>query len=597
MKKETDSTGIISHLSNGDIARSERRKILQYIIMKRVEESATVQDYLLDACEKRAASETSGEDEATYREKIRDLEQSPSARPAAFLGFINSGRDNPHRRALIVFEDGTEAVPLVPNAELASHLMDGDTVIVDSRAGAIIAKDGNRPFAGETATLEKRIGEALVLVRLSNGERYQLHAASALRRRMESHTVEPGALIAANIRQRLAFCDIPSDQDALSHFRFLDRTPLPDIAVGDVGDPNPVIGDVISHVNQELTHSDKRRRYGLPRSFFGLLLGPAGTGKSHSLQAIELHTYALISQHLGMPIADLPRRSLTLNIPSIISKYLGESDRALADFSRECIELAKRPIKGLDGKDHLIPLIVKCEELDGLAKRRSDGDFDGGAMDRILTTFLQLFDPARPEFRDSIIILLCTSNRPQAIDPAALRRFGMRTYQFTRLTRRMALEAVLTKQLKRSPIAGNADAEAARRHVVAEMSAWLFAERDQDPIVDLAYVGSAEAVTKYRRDFLTPALINRAVISASANACAREVEGIGVDGLQVGELMAGIDAQVRSITEQQLTPENVRDYLDVPDGIRVATVRRRQKPVVQRHEALRASLPGTGVAP
>lgn len=241
--------------------------------------------------------------------------------------------------------------------------------------------------------------------------------------------------------------------------------------------------------------------------------------------------------------------------------------------------------------DHSLPLIVKCEELDGLAGRRSDGDFDGGSMNRVLTTFLGLFDPARTEFRDSVIIVLSTSNRPHAVDLAALRRFGMKTYSFGRLTHRRPFEAVLMTQLMRTPLACSQDQEAARRQTVDEISSWLFAEQDQDPIVDLAFVGSAETVTKVRRDFLTPALVNRALIAAATGACARELQGIGARGLQVAELMASIDAQVRSIAENQLSVETVRDHLDIPDGVRVATVKRRQKPMVPKYQAVRPDSP------
>ncbi|MBI3986086.1 MAG: AAA family ATPase [Lentisphaerae bacterium] len=589
MKKseQPNISGQIANIANPDIDLAKRVAYLRAMVTR--ETGETLAKFLVDLCELRALEESSEEDEANFRAKRLELESGPG-RPGTFLGVIENGTKSAFPEALVLFGDGMELTSRVPNPDLLKQLSIGDTVIVDSQARIIRSKDGNRPFVGEVCVLEKKLAAGQIQVRFHDDTQRTLHVHSALREKIEKGEVTPGASLFANAQ--VAYGHIPSDKE-LSHFRFLDQSPLPDLTLeADVGDPNPIIADVYQHVSQEMTSPEMRRKYGLPRSFFATLLGPAGTGKSHSIQAVETQIYELMGKILGIPVKDLPRRSLTLNIPSVISKWLGSSDRNLAAFARQCSDLASRSFKAPDGKDHLLPVIVKCEELDGLARKRSDGEFDGGASDRILTTFLQLFDPARPEFKDSIIIFLCTSNQGSKIDPAALRRMGMKTYHFTRLTRRKSFEAVLAKQLTKTPMAGGGDQAAARRAAVSEVSAWLFAAREQDPIVDLAYVGSAEAVTKLRRDFLTPALLNRGVISSAAEGCAREVEGIG-DGVTVAELKANIDIQIRTIVEQ-MTPENVRDFLDIPDGIRVATVKRKPKPVIQRFEAVQTGLTGRG---
>jgi ATP-dependent 26S proteasome regulatory subunit len=583
--KKNDYSGIPQYLGNPGYDREERRKLLQYSIGSKTEESRAVQDFVLDACEKVSARDTAGEDEADYRKKIIELENGP-ARPAAFLGFISPAGSGAHRRGLVVFEDGSEAVPCVSD-ELAARLTCGQSVLVDPKARLIIAQDGNRPFAGEIATFERSLSPTSVLVRLSNDERVVLHMASALQHKIGDGIVVPGALLIANVRQHVAYCDVPQEQDGMKHFRHLDRSPLGDVAREDVAAANPIIQDMCEFIEQEMESPEIRRKYALPRSFLSLLIGPPGTGKTYTIQAIEREMYLRIRQRLG-DMGEVPRRSFTLTNAEVISKWLGDSEKALTRFANEVFELARTPVKAADGREHLLPVLAMIEEADAICRRRSDGEFDGGAMDRILSgTFLQLFDPSRREFRDSMIIVLCTSNRPQGIDPAALRRLGMRTYHFHRIDRRATLEAVLRAQLKRTPVASQYSG-IGMEQVVDEVAAWLYATQEQDPILDLCFVGSNEVTTKFRRHFLSHALVNRSVHAAASAACARELQGLP-GGLQAIDLMNAIDAQVRSVAETQITVDTVREHLDIPDGLRVAVVKRHQKPVVARFQALRAA--------
>jgi ATP-dependent 26S proteasome regulatory subunit len=600
MNKANEIAGIKEHLGNPQADRAELRKLVRYFVSRNDELSTEVLNHVIESCQKQAARESARQDEAVFREALLELQRGP-ARSAVFISFVDTPDHPGYRRALLIL-DGAEVVSLCTE-ELAAKLAAGDTVLVDPKATSVIGVDGHcRPFAGEITTLEKRIGENLALVRLAgNEERCVLYVASALKEKLDARTVQPGAELVANVRQRIAFCAVSQDEDkSQKHFRFLQRSPLPEITT--IGAPNQVIQDVYDHVYQEMMCPEIRRRYGLPRSFFAMLVGSPGTGKSHSILCLERAIADLISRHLGIDAGKLPRRTLCLNAPSVISKYLGDSDRALATFHREAIELFRTPLvvdgapfKDADGREFQLPVVVVAEELDGLAKRRSGGEFTD-AMDRILTTFLGIWDPASPELRNSMIIFLATSNRPETIDPAAFRRIGMKTYVFPRPTRH-AFEAVLAAQLMRVPLACNPDQDIARRETVEEISAWLFAESGQEPIVDIAYFGGgaqggAQGATKFRKDLLTHALVNRSVTIASARACAREIQGIGDQGLTIAELMQSIDAQVRA-TADLLTPENARDFTEVPDGVRVATIKRRPKPRVQKFEAVHFGTTGT----
>jgi hypothetical protein len=106
--------------------------------------------------------------------------------------------------------------------------------------------------------------------------------------------------------------------------------------------------------------------------------------------------------------------------------------------------------------------------------------------------------------------------------------------------------------------------------------------------VQLHYVGSSTPVIKYRRDFFTAALVDRAVQQAAAEACRAEHAGCDQPGVSPEGVIAACHRQIRSIVDQ-LTPYNAGNYLTLPDGARVGDVRRIEQPQVLPFELERAS--------
>jgi hypothetical protein len=117
--------------------------------------------------------------------------------------------------------------------------------------------------------------------------------------------------------------------------------------------------------------------------------------------------------------------------------------------------------------------------------------------------------------------------------------------------------------------------------MVAEVSGWLFAPAHADQgQVEISYAGATVSDTKFRRDFLTSSLIDRAVQQASRSACRAEVRGIEPAGISSEMLMQAIDDQVRAIVDQ-LHVANVHQYVDLPDGVHIAALRRVRRPAIQ----------------
>lgn len=136
----------------------------------------------------------------------------------------------------------------------------------------------------------------------------------------------------------------------------------------------------------------------------GLLLhGPPGTGKTHLAHAIA---------------ASINSNVIVVNGPELSSAYHGETEKRL----REVFERAERSS----------PCIVVLDEVDAICPKRDDGNEGGEVAKRVVATLLTIMDgmedveSARHSGREKgqrRVVVVATTNRPNAIDPA-LRRPG-----------------------------------------------------------------------------------------------------------------------------------------------------------------------------
>ncbi|GJJ08821.1 hypothetical protein Clacol_003040 [Clathrus columnatus] len=127
-----------------------------------------------------------------------------------------------------------------------------------------------------------------------------------------------------------------------------------------------------------------------------LLYGPPGTGKTHLARAVANSTRV---------------STVTLSGASLASAYHGESEAKLRGVFREARSKS--------------PCIVIIDEVDALCPRREEGA--GSEVEkRVVATLLTEMDGIGTDDSSNIeerVILIATTNRPNAIDPA-LRRPG-----------------------------------------------------------------------------------------------------------------------------------------------------------------------------
>ena len=531
-------------------------------------------------------SEQSGE--SLYKDKVRKLDallKEIHEAPMRLATFIEVSQINGDAvlQALVALDDGTLAYSVVVEEEAVKKLRLGDRVILDGKARVLVhrAPDGLR--VGEEARLERKIDGRHIEVSSRGDERAVVLAAAGLIDEIDAGQVTPGAAILLNSRQTIGMSALPS-QNGISDFRFLDKGPVPDVVVErDIGSPPRVIGQVAEHIQQEMTHPEQRRRFRLRPCLMKMLCGVSGSGKTLAVQAIHRLMYEVMSKVTGEPIEQLPPRVFRFRQSQVLSMWLGESDKNVDRLFDEIEQLAEQPFTTPDGRQFHLPVLVVIEEADGMGRARGQD----AIYDRILTTALQRLDPARAGLRERLVIFLATTNEPHIVDPAFLRRVGGSIETFGRLNR-TAFRAVLQKHVRGLPAAANngCTQEEIWKQTVADLTAWLFGPNADQGVVELTYAGSTTPVIKHRRDFLTGALVDRAVQEAATEACRAEMDGPAGDGVTLAHLMRALNSQVLSLVGQ-LREQNVASYTDLPDGVRVASLRRIPQPAHLPIEFLR----------
>ncbi|MGB9902635.1 CDC48 family AAA ATPase [Methanothrix sp.] len=169
----------------------------------------------------------------------------------------------------------------------------------------------------------------------------------------------------------------------------ISERPVPSVCYEDVGGLKNAITKVREMIELPLKHPELFDRLGIDPPKGILLYGPPGTGKTMLAKAVANESDAYF---------------ISVNGPEIMSKYYGESEKALRDIFEEAEKNA--------------PAIIFLDELDSIAPKR--GEVTGEVERRVVAQLLSLMDGLKE--RKNVLVIGST-NRPEALD-VALRRPG-----------------------------------------------------------------------------------------------------------------------------------------------------------------------------
>jgi ATP-dependent 26S proteasome regulatory subunit len=503
-----------------------------------------------------------------YEQGLAEMSQG-ALRPATYLGPADPSLPSaPGPRVQVITPDGQERFPTLHERVKEAGLATGQTVYLDAKGAVVLGASAAVPQAGQEGTFLRLVDGSGLLETAFQNDRLVVQAAAPVREALARGGLRPGDRLLVCPRRLVAFAAVPRPAE-FAH-RFLERGQLPEVlAERDIGNPHWVLDYLLRRVRLFLFRPDLLERFEVRPRCAVLLTGPSGCGKTLTIRAF-LHAFrGLLAQRTGRN--DLGSRVVRVKAAELLSEWLGRSDKNIEELFDDLHAVAAEEVTTARNERLRLPVVLLLEEVEGLAHRRTEA---GNVYDRVLTTLLQRLDDPTDDLARVPLLLVSTTNRPDLIDAAMLRRLGLHA-RFGRLDRE-GLAAVLDKKLRPQipyAVAAGQSAEDAREEILARVVRWLFGPGgDVRPLIALT-LHDGEEVLKRRRDFLTGGLVDQAVSAAIDRTLAEVEEGETDPRLRAETLIAALRHAIDSVAEQ-LTPCNVGEYVDVPEPGRVTAVRR-----------------------
>jgi len=164
---------------------------------------------------------------------------------------------------------------------------------------------------------------------------------------------------------------------------------VPEVRWDDIGGLRDVKQAIQEAVEWPLKYPDLYERLGIRAPRGVLLFGPPGTGKTLLAKAVATESKA---------------NFIAVKGPEILSKWVGESERAVREIFRKARQAA--------------PCVIFFDEMDSIAPRRGMGYGDSGVTERIVNQLLSEMDGL---VTSKGIVVIGATNRPDILDPALLR--------------------------------------------------------------------------------------------------------------------------------------------------------------------------------
>ncbi|XP_070769153.1 ATPase family gene 2 protein homolog A [Enoplosus armatus] len=196
---------------------------------------------------------------------------------------------------------------------------------------------------------------------------------------------------------------------------------VPKVRWSDVGGMEEVKLKLKQAVEWPLRHPEAFTRMGIQPPKGVLLYGPPGCSKTMIAKAL--------ANESGLNF-------LAVKGPELLSKYVGESERAVREVFRKARAVA--------------PSIVFFDEIDALASERGSSSGSGGVGDRVLAQLLTEMDGIE-QLRD--VTVLAATNRPDMIDKALMRPGRLDRIVYVPLPDAPTRHEIFSLQFRNMPVA------------------------------------------------------------------------------------------------------------------------------------------------
>ncbi|HEV3255656.1 MAG TPA: ATP-binding protein [Gemmataceae bacterium] len=447
------------------------------------------------------------------------------------------------------------------------ELVAGDAVLVDPKSARIVGRDGALPPTGDVVTVENVPDPRHVVVRHHD----QLVKARLAQRFVDAGTVPVvGARVVYNPASHFVneVIDTESDGEEL----LTDPSALAHVSRADLGAPHPILDEMLFRVKMWVRQPEWMTRMSCrPRTSY-LLVGSTGTGKTMHLKVLARELTDFVEELTGCRTS----RLVLCDASSFYNPLFGQTELNVNRWFERLSRLGRAVLRGRDGREVRVPLLVVLEEAEALLRMRGEVGGSGHLFDRPLAQILQKLD-ALTDHLNVPLVFCATTNRADLLDPAALRRLGVSPVIFGTLSAGQAASVLAKKILPNMPLR-NAGPQA-RQTLMNQAISYLYGN---DPDQGLAEVRlrNGERRTLSRRDLVTPAALETAVSSAIDDSLRQSAEVGRLLGLDGEAIVQALHAHFANLATT-LRPHNLREHCPewfTGDPIHVEEVR----PLVRR---------------
>ncbi|WP_292487012.1 CDC48 family AAA ATPase [Methanohalobium sp.] len=157
-----------------------------------------------------------------------------------------------------------------------------------------------------------------------------------------------------------------------------------------------------------------------------ILYGPPGTGKTMLAKAVSGESEA---------------NFISIKGPELLSKYVGESERAIRETFRKAKQAA--------------PTVIFIDEIDSIAPRRGKSN-DSNVTERVVSQILTEMDGIE-ELKD--VVVIAATNRLDIVDPALLRPGRFDRMVYVSIPEKESRKMIFNIHLEGKPLADNVNIE------------------------------------------------------------------------------------------------------------------------------------------
>ncbi|BEP17149.1 CDC48 family AAA ATPase [Pyrofollis japonicus] len=203
---------------------------------------------------------------------------------------------------------------------------------------------------------------------------------------------------------------------------------VPEVHWEDIGGLEDVKQQLREAVEWPLKYPEVFEQMGIRPPKGILLFGPPGTGKTMLAKAAATESGA---------------NFIAVRGPEILSKWVGESEKAIRQIFRRARQVA--------------PAIIFFDEIDAIAPARGYRHDTSGVTDRIVNQLLTEMDGIEPLTN---VVVIAATNRPDILDPALLRPGRFDRLIYVPPPDKKARLEILKIHTRKMPLAEDVDLEA-----------------------------------------------------------------------------------------------------------------------------------------